>query len=206
MSDSVRCFLITPTNSYWRYLRRYRSKSDDAPCPTAKGYHDSFALIERVEDVIQEREWPWNDPRWPTHCSCGYKFMESDEHQVFHDRIWKRTDNGADVSLRDNSPGSMWFAPWLNSQTRYANLPDGPLCVICPDGHCWEIDGRASNCTLPHDNLHRCWIRSGTPPAITVSKEGGPTCGCGCSIGTPGKVPGTYNWHGFLRDGVFVEV
>jgi hypothetical protein len=54
------------------------------------------------------------------------------------------------------------------------------------------IDGRASNCTMPNDNVHQCWTRQGEPPLIQVGKQFGKTCGAGGgSIQTPG-------YHGFL--------
>lgn len=56
---------------------------------------------------------------------------------------------------------------------------DGPqLMVICPNGSPWNIDSRASNCTMPYDYSHRCWVRTGTPPKVTVDK-GGHTCAAG---------------------------
>jgi hypothetical protein len=56
---------------------------------------------------------------------------------------------------------------------------------------------RASNCTMPNDMLHRCWVRHGNPPMITVDKNG-PTCGAGAGSILSG------NWHGFLRNGELV--
>jgi hypothetical protein len=75
--------------------------------------------------------------------------------------------------------------------------PDGKfLIAVCPGGHHWHIDGKASNCTKPSDEVHKCWIRHGEPPNLTVDKNGD-TCAAGAgSIQTP-------NWHGFLRNGVF---
>jgi hypothetical protein len=71
------------------------------------------------------------------------------------------------------------------------------LVVKCPDGHEWMIDGIASNCTDRGNEAHRCWIRHGEPPVLTIDKNG-PTCGAGAgSILTP-------RFHGFLRGGEFV--
>lgn len=71
---------------------------------------------------------------------------------------------------------------------------DGPhLCVQTPGGR-WVIDSRASNCGLPFDYEHRCWIRHGDPPAITVDKHG-VTCAAGAGSIQCG------NYHGFLVDG-----
>lgn len=73
-------------------------------------------------------------------------------------------------------------------------------CYVCrmPGGHDWMIDGRASNCTMPEDKEHKCWVRKGVAPNFTVGKEG-KTCAAGAgSIQVPG-------WHGFLRNGVLEE-
>jgi hypothetical protein len=88
--------------------------------------------------------------------------------------------------------GAMWYADWYKRKG-----PDGHCLIVKTPGGIWSVDGRASNCTLPHDNEHCCWVRHGSPPNINVDKNGN-TCGCGCSIGL-GE-----NWkdyHGFLRNG-----
>jgi hypothetical protein len=80
--------------------------------------------------------------------------------------------------------------------------PDGRcLVVVCPNGCEWMIDGPASNCTMPQDrgpfsSSHRCWVRHGEPPNITVDKAGR-TCAAGAGSIQAG------DYHGFLRDGAF---
>lgn len=74
------------------------------------------------------------------------------------------------------------------------NCPGEHLHVVCPNGRHWDIDGRASNCTLPQDRTHRCWVRHGDPPQITVDKSGQT-----CSAGAGSIQIGDY--HGFLQDG-----
>jgi hypothetical protein len=87
-------------------------------------------------------------------------------------------------------PGALWFAPW---KKRFGFDGKALYCRL-PGGHDWFIDGRCSNCTLPNDTQHRCWVRHGEPPYITVDKNGN-TCSAGAgSIIVP-------NWHGFLRQG-----
>jgi len=74
---------------------------------------------------------------------------------------------------------------------------DGPcLCVLTPGG-IWRIDSRASNCTMPYDYTHRCWVRHGEPPNITVDKVG-----VTCQAGAGSILIG--GWHGFLRNGELV--
>ena len=89
--------------------------------------------------------------------------------------------------------------------------------------HLWYVDGRASNCTVPckcgqsyaahyedqtgkcdgykpaDDGAHRCWIRHGEPPLVTVNKQG-VTCGAGA-----GSIVSPSGWHGWLRDGALVS-
>ncbi len=70
--------------------------------------------------------------------------------------------------------------------------------VKLPDGETWYIDSRAANCGLPKDNVHKCWVRHGEPPKLTVNKKGN-TCKAGM-----GSIQ-TKNYHGFLRNGVLEE-
>lgn len=70
------------------------------------------------------------------------------------------------------------------------------LVVRCPDGHDWMIDSRASNCTLPKNDTHHCWVRHGKPEDGTLHVDkNGATCAAGA--GSIGK------WHGFLHGGRF---
>ena len=70
----------------------------------------------------------------------------------------------------------------------------GHLLVVCPSGQSWDIDSRASNCTMPDDRTHRCWVRHGEPPNLTVDKAGKT-----CAAGAGSIIAGSY--HGFLRNG-----
>jgi hypothetical protein len=78
----------------------------------------------------------------------------------------------------------------------WENQTSPPLIVLTPGGE-WNIDSRAGNCKLPDDRLHRCWVRHGTPPNITVDTIG-QTCGAGAGSIMAGR------YHGFLRNGVLV--
>jgi hypothetical protein len=89
----------------------------------------------------------------------------------------------------------MYYASWLPKDMYWDNKTDEHLMVITPGGE-WCIDSRASNCTLPNDRLHRCWVRHGEPPNITVDKAGHT-----CSAGGGSIISG--NYHGFLRNGQF---
>jgi hypothetical protein len=195
----VRAFLLEPTKRSRRYLRRFVHSRN-----SGGHYHDAWTLIGEVMDkrnlVIRDGKGDFDgDPRWPTKCDkCDYVFREHDQWQIFYDRIYVRKDTGEKMTLREAPPGAMWDATWMSSRDSARwHGPDGKfLIAVCPGGHHWHIDGKASNCTKPSDEVHKCWIRHGEPPNLTVDKNGD-TCAAGAgSIQTP-------NWHGFLRNGVF---
>jgi hypothetical protein len=83
---------------------------------------------------------------------------------------------------------------------------DDGLSIVCvcigdsgPDSrHHWYIDYRASNCTKPDDEDHRCWVRHGTfGEKLTVDKNGN-TCGAGAGS----FYMDNRKWHGFLTRGI----
>jgi hypothetical protein len=156
---------------------------------------------------------------WPTKCAaCDYHFLTIDEWQVSTDHIFKRADTGEEFTLRSAPPGAMWDAYWFAKYDGDWVGPDGKsITVRCPNGVEWNIDSRARNCDSPCENCgvayrdhnyekcpgykdakpHKCWIRSGDPPMLTVSKDGAPTCGAGAGSIQAG------DYHGFLRNGEF---
>jgi hypothetical protein len=138
----------------------------------------------------------YKDHRWPKGCDrCGEEFPEGAEYQLNLNVLFSRSDGGPLTTLREASAGAMWYADWWLPN----NVgPDGHvLTVRIPGGHDWMVDGRASNCTRKDDKTHRCWVRHGTPPLVTVDKNGD-TCQAGA-----GSIQ-TDDWHGFLRNG-FLE-
>jgi hypothetical protein len=191
---SVKCFLLEDAGKLRRYLRRYHHDCS-APWSPLGGMVllDEVPYPPRTAITLDE---PWglvsrDDPRWPRVCECGREFVDSDQWQIFPDSIYRRVDTGEEHSLRDAPPGAMWDAWWYGS----SKGADGrSMVVVCPGGHEWLIDGRASNCTMKDDWEHRCWVRHGEPPNLTVDKNG-PTCAAGA-----GSIQ-TKNWHGFLRNG-----
>lgn len=111
----------------------------------------------------------------------------------------RRPDTGEiQKRIRDFGPGCMWDAWWYRGVIGgpfLAPHPDGrSLCVTLPNGHDWCIDMRSSNCTLPDDTKHHCWVRHGEPPNITVDKNG-----VTCAAGGGSIARGSY--HGFLQNG-----
>lgn len=207
---SVQTFWLQPTGTIAVGLRRYSHGSGGFTC--ADGYHSALVYTGTALDARDDKgfrtavpERPHYDPNWPRTCArlCGYEFTEDDEWQAWSEALYRRTDTGELRVLHQGAPapeapsaepGACWDAWWMP----FSRGPDG-LCLMvrCPDGHDWMVDSRASNCGLPEDQVHKCWVRHGDPREcrVTVDKDG-LTCSAGAgSIATP-------NWHGFLRDGV----
>lgn len=111
-----------------------------------------------------------------------------------------------DTKSGNLEPGAM-FWDYNYEENLYWDNHKGPhLCVVLPDMHIWNIDSRASNCTDKNNRLHRCWVRHGEPPNITVDKHpANHTCKAGGgSILTHGS-DGKESFHGFLRNGHIVK-
>lgn len=219
----MKCFFIEPTGQLKRWLRRYVGYRNGDPSDPARractaaqhGYHQVFVDLDiiplewkNIKDLCPESEddgkymsegpaVPRDDPRWPKTCPCGRPFEESDEWQIFIDRMYRRTDTGEQFPLREAPVGSMWWAEWLPKHFYWDNKEDDHLMVMLPDKTQWNVDSRANNCTMPDDRTHRCWVRTGEPPMVTAGKSGH-TCAAGAgSIASPG-------WHGFLTNGELV--
>jgi hypothetical protein len=119
--------------------------------------------------------------------------------------MYTRSDNGELTTIRDAPAGALWYADWMMHDSgdgvrRYWEWDNGtepPLMCKTPGGE-WNIDGRASNCTMKEERTHRCWVRHGTPPNLHVDKNGH-TCGAGAGSILSG------NYHGFLHNGQLVQ-
>lgn len=213
-------YWLWETESIEHSLRRYAFSSEPVENPCPGGYHEASVYVGRQLAVWGERtgrrvrelssvDTPHDDPRWPTTCEhCDYVFTDDDAWQDFTDLIYMDKD-GVEYILRDRQreggvrpagPGAMWNAWWMS----YSINPSDGLCIVakCPNGREWMIDSRASNCTMPEDDVHRCWVRHGDPYAanLTVDKmttEGYPTCAAGGGSIQAG------DYHGFLQAGCF---
>ncbi len=188
------CFMIEPTDRGHRELRRFTFRDAGAEaCPLAqRGYygHDASTPIDDalLEISAQGIYHAWaediadDDPRWPTHCACGYAFTPDDERQVATERIYTAED-GQEYTLHPSRPdrppaGAMWRSDWLEPEMAG---PDGiSLSVMLPGGYEWAIDGPSTS--------GGGWTRTGTPPKITANP----------SIKSP-------NYHGWLQDGVLSD-
>jgi hypothetical protein len=106
--------------------------------------------------------------------------------------IYRRTDTGEEMTWSDAPIGAMMYADWMEGSDCIG--PDGKSLIVKTPGGEWYIDSRASNCTKKDDNIHKCWVRHGVPPMITVDKNGN-TCAAGAGSIMIG------NYHGFLING-----
>lgn len=194
---SVKCYWLEELNKVRRYLRRFHYDCESTHRTIMnvldeqeKAAHEYIEVKDGIDSSI-----PLNDARWPTRCACGHEFDLTDPYQVYVDRLYRRTDTGEILTLRDAPPGGMFDAWWLPFKG-----PDGKSLVVKlpPDGHDWHIDSRANNCDKPKDMIHRCWCRHGEVPNITVDKNGD-TCSAG------GGSILTTQWHGHLKNGELVE-
>ncbi len=196
----IKTFWCEDTGKDQRYLRRYSSGSK---CVGEMSYHDATIPLDIVTSnrslsdfVSEEDKQKYN---WPVKCeSCDYIFDPKDNWQFFKDSIYYRTDTNEELLLRKLPPGACYNAFWLSE---FQHGDDGICLVVCvpPDSWTWMVDGDASNCTLPNDKIHKCWVRHGDPKQcnVTVDKNG-LTCLAGAgSILTP-------KWHGYLRNGMLV--
>jgi hypothetical protein len=103
--------------------------------------------------------------------------------------IYRDRQTGEEVT--ELPPGALFF------QNRTSSL----ICIVPCSRHksgttWWHIDGRASNCTMPGDTEHRCWVRHGEDGGVIHVDKNGHTCAAGAgSIQVEG-------FHGFLHHGV----
>jgi hypothetical protein len=161
------------------------------------GCHNAHTFIKDVSDKINYNHHggePGDYPEelWPIVCEeCGAVAQPDATRQVFNKRLY-------DTPSGELEPGCIYWNDWYPENMFWDNHLGPVLCAVLPNGWEWVIDSRASNCGSPDDRLHRCWCRHGEPPNITVDKNG-----LTCSAGA-GSIMGG-DWHGFLRNGEFVQ-
>jgi hypothetical protein len=179
----------------------------------SRGYHNAYAPIgDRLDTDDYScfgKEADYSAEKWPIvceHCAAPVPpsiisvYKPGDEgiemhHQVFTSRLYStgsgKPEPGDIYYVKVHDPGACYY--WDQCDGMH-------LHGVCPNGDDWDIDSRASNCTIKQDKSHRCWIRTGSPDqgTLDVSKNGN-TCAAGAgSIQTVG-------WHGFLRNFDWVQ-
>jgi hypothetical protein len=133
---------------------------------------------------------------WPAHCKfCGAPVPEDAKTCAGTKSIY---DSGSDKP----EPGDMFYAQMHEPEefcyAGWENCDGKHLHVVLPNGRNWDIDSRASNCTMPQDKTHRCWVRHGEPSNVHVDKNGHT-----CQAGAGSILSGDY--HGFLHNGELVS-
>jgi len=74
------------------------------------------------------------------------------------------------------------------------------VAIVLPGRGWWYTESRASNCTKPNDDQHRCWCRHGTfGETVHVDKNGDT-----CQAGGGSIIWGSF--HGFLHNGELYDV
>jgi hypothetical protein len=211
---ALKCFLVERLPLYsWYFTVR------DGVCPTRTDQPHRGRTEAGTFGIGGSPEWPpYDDPMWPKTCiNCGLPLrVVSENCHAGGDPHYRRMDNNERI-IGKLPAGAMFF----EIQDYLPKGEDGKsLVVVLPSAnlHHWNVDSRASNCTVPckcgklyseHDfskktgcerfipidnGNHRCWVRHGQAPLITVDKAG-LTCGAGAgSIQADG-------WHGFLKNG-----
>jgi hypothetical protein len=204
--ETIRCFLVEQTGEGYESV----IVIEDGDCIGGFKCHRSEKIIRRFA-TGPDGEYPtdWTkDKVGLNYCNrCGnHEFSPEAMKRASGSkgRVWERVDTGERAdNLNDFGPGAMWYLTWYKNDETGVYCYGGPdnqpgLCVRTPGGD-WVIDGRASNCALPDDNVHRCWPRRGEAPNITVDKSFGNTCNAGGGSIVSG------NYHGFLRNGYLVK-
>jgi hypothetical protein len=207
----TQCFMVHPVARERRWLRRFTFSGYGRDCPGSRWGHDGEALLDEIDSPVPsprecEPESDWrkvvtkDDPRWPQTCvRCDYRFADDDQWQLFSWRVYADAQGRTFITHPKWAvPGMMWWSEWLHHSGRCMYWDDCTtphLYVVLPGGHEWDVMSRASNCTMPNDRLHRCWVLEGAEPNFSVGKSGR-TCGAGAGSIMAG------GYHGFLRNGM----
>lgn len=162
------------------------------PLGSKEGTTD-YNCFGKVEDFSIEK--------WPTQCNdCAQSVPQAIRptkageegieviRQVFTWRLYNTASGKPE-------PGDLyWIKHEIGDCPYWDNCNGMHLHGIVPNGDDWDIDCRASNCTMPEDRQHRCWIKTGSPEDGTLHVDkNGATCAAGA-----GSIM-LSQWHGFLH-------
>lgn len=206
---NVVCFYAEPVAQVREVLRRFCSAA--LPCALSGfGYHNAEVVLGVVDAPLDgwdgtSTHLVRESPLWPRQCVCGYEFAEQDQWQQRGERLYQRSDTGELVTTDDKIPGMIYDIAGYHKYPCWCG-PDGKaLHVVLPNRRTWHIDGQCNNCPIPADTVHKCWVRTGTIPRLTVSK-GQPGESCDAGAGSIWSAKGAPDeWHGFLTDGVLKQ-
>ncbi len=198
------------------YFTRSYISGDTCPncCGGGKpGYHNALKLIRDVPEldawkVFGELE-DYAPELWPTACSdCGTPVPAGEPkptvvgqqalvvtRQIFSSRLYHTASGKPE-------PGDLYETKWhAGDKCPYWDTCSGVhLQAILPNGDHWDLNSRASNCTMRQDRIHRCWVITGSAKDGTIHVDkNGLTCAAGAgSIAVEG-------YHGFLHAGFFTS-
>lgn len=142
-----------------------------------------------------------HDPRI-TSCKWCQEWVPPQELNAEFDHLSASTTTIYNTPSGNLEPGNLFWGDWYPCAEGgaclygWTNCDGKHLMAVLPNGSHWDIDSRSSNCTKRGDTTHRCWIRVGEPPLVTVGKKG-----LTCEAGGGSIAVGSY--HGFLVGGVF---
>lgn len=123
---------------------------------------------------------------------------------------WEKTN-------KTSEHGNIYINLITHEERTFADLPIGACfardfppygydgkAISCkmPFGKIWHIDSPATNCSLPDDGTHRCWVRHGTiGDKLTVDKNG-ETCSAGKGSIVIRNHAGKIIFHSMLTNGI----
>jgi len=184
-------FIAEPDGTCRVSLRRFRYGESGS-----EHYHNAMAVIsesapEYGRDPDGIRRTPedliaHDDPRWPAACGCGCQFTAADSWQVIQHSWYEGGGHrfAWGIGAWEGPPGAMIRAEW-------ADHPGRPPAwiVFLPNGTHWSTNDRAS---AGGNRIGSYWDVTGEPPCITVHPS--------IDDRTPSR-----EWHGWIRDGAFVN-
>jgi hypothetical protein len=210
MGSRIQCFLIEQANLVCYDISVFDYSENSCVGGRCHSAMVTFPSVEFPADQeVPASPYSLHDESlpWPVRCECGKEFQQPRRSSGTH-RYWRRADTGEHQwRIGLFGPGAMWFASWfhggeIDGKLLYGmdwdNAFEPPLIIMTPGGE-WNVDSRASNCSRKEDRTHRCWVRHGTPPQLTVDKNGDT-----CAAGGGSIQAGSY--HGVLADGILVQV
>lgn len=189
------------------YVFRIHWTTQELACVNGSQRHYAETEIVREigpynKDIGMGTPWPKRgNPLYPHACkSCGLPVPTDESVKIDESFVTQRLYNTA--SGRPE-PGDIYFRQ-LNCKVwgcgyGWTNCSGIHLHTVLPTGEPWDVDSRASNCTMKDDGEHRCWVRHGDPSKgelVHVDKNG-LTCAAGA-----GSIA-TSQWHGFLHHGIW---
>lgn len=191
------CFLLSNSGQVLLFLRRF-TFSTRGFCSHYEGSgHNAMVEVGLREAIpsghggayMAPQPWDEDDPRWPSHCSCGYAFTADDPQDVFQMEVLVDGEGRQfvvnlgriEASLPSTPTGAMWDSPWMGE--KWSGEDGKSWTVKLPDGTPWHVDGPSKS-----SGVEKGWSRTGEAPNLTV---------------TPSIL--SHGYHGWLSGGVLSD-